>query len=276
MVDTNTPLHWGQKYEPLTVMIYEREFHTKVEDFGCIQHPVYKFLGASPDGIIFNKESERYGRMLEIKNVVSRDINGIPKKEYWIQMQLQMEVCDLDECDFLETRFKEYESEADFLADSDSNSNSNVDTDTDTDTDGFLYAAFNNESADTEIKRKGIIMYFANQEGNPIYLYKPLWMNKAVFDVWEQEKMEEMEKSGHTWIQNIYWKLEEYSCVLVDRNRKWFEDNIPQIKNVWDIIEKERINGFEHRRPNKRITKPITYANEVPSGNCLIKIKKLD
>ena len=34
-------------------------------------------------------------------------LDGIPKKEYWIQMQLQMEVCDLDECDFLETRFIE-------------------------------------------------------------------------------------------------------------------------------------------------------------------------
>jgi putative phage-type endonuclease len=117
MVNTNTPLHWGQKYEPLTVMIYEREFNTKVEDFGCIQHSLYKFIGASPDGIIVNKDSERYGRMLEIKNVVSRDINGIPKKEYWIQMQLQMEVCDLDECDFLETKFVEYPDEQTFMND---------------------------------------------------------------------------------------------------------------------------------------------------------------
>ncbi len=27
-------------------------YSSKVEDFGCIQHPVYKFIGASPDGII--------------------------------------------------------------------------------------------------------------------------------------------------------------------------------------------------------------------------------
>ena len=108
MVNTNTAMHWGQKYEPLSVLIYEQKYNTKVEDFGCIQHPVYKFIGASPDGIIVDKKSERYGRMLEIKNVVSREINGIPKKEYWIQMQLQMEVCDLDECDFLETKFIEY------------------------------------------------------------------------------------------------------------------------------------------------------------------------
>ena len=109
MVNTNTTLHWGQKYEPLSVKIYEHTYNTKVEDFGCIQHEIYTFLGASPDGINVDPTSQRYGRMLEIKNIVNREIDGIPKKEYWIQMQLQMEVCDLDECDFLETKFTEYE-----------------------------------------------------------------------------------------------------------------------------------------------------------------------
>ena len=32
-------------------------------------------------------------------------------------MQPQMETCELNECDFLETRFKEYESEEEFLVD---------------------------------------------------------------------------------------------------------------------------------------------------------------
>jgi putative phage-type endonuclease len=109
-VNINSPLHHGQKYEPLSVMLYEQKYNTKVEDFGCIQHDNYNFIGASPDGINVDENSPLFGRMLEIKNVVSRVINGIPKKEYWIQMQLQMEVCDLDYCDFLETKFVEYES----------------------------------------------------------------------------------------------------------------------------------------------------------------------
>ncbi len=32
-------------------------------------------------------------------------------------MQIQMEVCDLNECDFLETRFLQYENEQEFLDD---------------------------------------------------------------------------------------------------------------------------------------------------------------
>jgi putative phage-type endonuclease len=105
MVNTNTTLHWGQKYEPLSVKVYEHTYDTKIEDFGCIQHETYMFLGASPDGINVDITSEKYGRMLEIKNVVSREITGIPKQEYWIQTQIQMEVCNLDICDFIYIAF---------------------------------------------------------------------------------------------------------------------------------------------------------------------------
>ena len=115
IVQMDSPLHWGNKYEDVSIMIYEHFNMTNIDDFGCIQHPQYPCLGASPDGICNDANSDIYGRMLEIKNVVSRQINGIPKKEYWIQMQLQMEVCNLNECDFLETKFIEYETEEEFI-----------------------------------------------------------------------------------------------------------------------------------------------------------------
>ena len=31
-VNILSPLHWGQKYEPLSVMIYEEKYNTKIED----------------------------------------------------------------------------------------------------------------------------------------------------------------------------------------------------------------------------------------------------
>jgi putative phage-type endonuclease len=110
-------LTWGHKYEPLSNLIYEMKMNTKVKEFGCIEHPTYKFLAASPDGIVVGENN--YGRMLEIKNVVSRVIDGCPKKEYYIQMQLQMEVCNLDECDFVETKFIEYDGYQQFIEDTD-------------------------------------------------------------------------------------------------------------------------------------------------------------
>ncbi len=253
-VNVNTAMHWGQKYEPLSVMIYEEKYKTKIGDFGCIQHETYKFLGASPDGINIDETSPRYGRMLEIKNPVNRQIDGIPKKEYWIQMQLQMETCDLDECDFLETQFVEYENED----------------------------AFNNDGEFSETENgdmKGVIMYFSSKEGFPIYKYKPLHIGCCEdFEVWEQKQMADQELLENMWIKNIYWKLEECSCVLVLRNKKWFQDNIGEMEELWKVVEKERVQGYSHRAPIKRVklqVAPTENTGNSQSG-CLININKIN
>ena len=180
-VNINSPFHWGNKYEPLSVSLYEYLYKTKIMDFGCLQHDKYNFIGASPDGINVNENSNLYGRMLEIKNIFNREITGIPKREYWIQMQLQMEVCDLNQCDFLECRFKEYESEETFYNDG-----------------TFQYTQEN--------KIKGIKLQFFN--GNqPVYEYAPFLCNKEDFEIWREECMDK--NSTMTWIKDIYWWLEE-------------------------------------------------------------------
>ena len=250
MVNVNSTFHWGQKYEPLSVQIYEHIYNTKIEDFGCIQHNTYKFLGASPDGINVDKNSNLYGRMLEIKNIVNREITGIPKKEYWIQTQLQMEVCDLDECDFLETKFTEYQN----------------------------FSEFCNDGKEKTLKDefKGIIMYFSTKEGRPFYLYKPLQITDYTeIDNWEEQMIEKYESEQHNmlWIKNHYWKLEKLSCVLILRNRKWFQDNIAQLEKVWNIILKERETGYEHRAPVKRVKKEVI--NNQGFQGCLLNIVKL-
>ena len=91
--------------------LYKKLYNTNITDFGCIKHSQYSCIGASPDGINTDITNPRLEECLEIKNIVNREINGIPKFEYWIQMQVQMETCDLNECDFLETKFVEYENE---------------------------------------------------------------------------------------------------------------------------------------------------------------------
>jgi putative phage-type endonuclease len=269
MVNTNTPLHWGQKYEPITVQIYERDYKTQVEDFGCIQHYTYKFIGASPDGIIVNKDSDRYGRMLEIKNVVSRDINGIPKKEYWIQMQLQMEVCDLDECDFLETKFTEYSDETAFL--NDTKINTNIIGGEIAGDDKVLTLSADN-------KTKGIILYFHTKEGKPFYKYKPLDITTETdIKLWEENELEKYEGApyNYTFLKFIYWKLEKISCVLVLRNKTWFQNNIGQLSKVWKTIEDERVTGYQHRAPVKKSKKDSLKPFVEKEQGCLLKFTNI-
>ena len=43
--NTETPFHWGTKYEPVSVLYYEYIYDTKIEDFGCLPHPKYPYIG---------------------------------------------------------------------------------------------------------------------------------------------------------------------------------------------------------------------------------------
>ena len=240
-VSINTPLHWGQKYEPVSQQYYEHKYDAIIEEYGCIPHSQYTFLGASPDGINVKKSSKRYGRMLEIKNIVNRDITGIPKKEYWVQTQLQMECCDLNECDFLECRFKEYENEEEFNNDG-----------------SFQYT--------TTDKYKGIIIqYYYNDK--PYYEYAPFNCSKEEYEKWEDETMNQ--HSDKTWIKNIYWRLEEVSCVLIERNKVWFNNVVDEMRELWETIIKERVTGYQHRKPNKRIKKDTSKTSKINTNTIL-------
>jgi len=238
----DSPLHWGQKYEPVSVELYEKLYKTTIADFGCIKHTIYPFVGASPDGINVDKNNPRYGRMLEIKNIVNREINGNPKFEYWIQMQLQMETCDLNECDFLETKFVEYNTHDEFMQDG-----------------SFTYTINN--------MYKGIMILF-NFAGILHYEYAPLLISEKDYEKWEQDMFNKNHEAE--WIRTSFWKLEKLSNVLVLRNKQWFESAIPKIKEIWDIVIKERIEGYEHRAPKKRKTN-----TEFGNNKCLIKVEKL-
>ena len=224
-VNMDSPMHWGQKYEDVSIEWYEKHYNTTVSEFGCIPHKDIHYLAASPDGINTDKQSKRYGRMVEVKNIYNREITGIPKLDYWIQMQVQMEVCDLNECDFLETRFLEYETYNEFMVD----------------------GCFN--FTETE-NIKGIIICFIKDE-KPIYEYAPLYISRAEYDIWEEATMEK--NKDRVWLKNIYWRLDEISCVLVLRNKFWFNSTKYVLKEVWESIVEERVSGHKHRAPTSRI-----------------------
>ena len=236
------PMAHGTKYEAISAMIYEKKNQTKLGEYGCMVHPEWDFLGASPDGINIDPLSKTFGRMVEIKNIVNREIDGIPLEHYWVQMQTQMEVCDLDECDFVETRIKEFESEEAYHACHD--------------------------------PWKGAVLTFTQRISIGSIAIERL---PSFYEHW----MENSEESLGDWIQSKktehrdkyvlsktdYWYLDQYSCVLVLRNRLWFESAISKVEALWRTVESERITGCEHRIAKKRAPKP-----SVP----IVSVVKLD
>ena len=225
-VATESPMHWGQRYEPLSIRLYEQFYQVQVSDFGCLPHRTLAFLAASPDGIVTAPVSNgRYGRMLEVKNIFNRDIDGVPKLEYWVQMQIQMEVCELFVCDFLETRFLEYADLAAF------------------ELDGGTY------NLTQHGQPKGVIMCFM-RNGLPFYEYGSA-ETCAESEQWEADTMQK--HAGLSWTQNLYWHLDEFSCVLVERNQFWFAHATPTLTALWATIVQEKASGqYAHRAPKKR------------------------
>ena len=223
-VNVNSPMHWGNKYEPISIMIYEDMNETEVDDFGCIRHSEMLCLGASPDGINVKKDNDLFGRMIEVKNIVNREINGIPLEAYWIQMQVQMEVCDLEECDFIETRIKEYDDIEQFYGD--------------------------------DKEYCGVIIYFVSKTelgSKPHYVYMPLTIKKDYDTInrWIEGQKVDLQAEFSLYTV-LYWYLDEISCVLVTRNKKWFSALKPHVISTWETIKTERVSGYEHRKPKSR------------------------
>ena len=102
-------LLWGTRFEPVAKQIYEERTKCHIIDVSCATHPVHKFLGASPDGLIVPNEDDpkRYGRLVEFKCPMSRAMKDEIPVAYVHQMQMQMECTGIDECEYVEFRFKQ-------------------------------------------------------------------------------------------------------------------------------------------------------------------------
>ena len=108
---SNPITEWGVKYEDIAILFYEELYNVKVLDFGLIPHPTFKAFGASPDGICDDTGNDEYvARMVEIKCPPKRKFTKTCPPHYLMQVQGQLEVCDLDHCDFFQVKIEDYEN----------------------------------------------------------------------------------------------------------------------------------------------------------------------
>ena len=202
----NIALLWGVKYEEVANKIYMKRNRVKVFEFGLVKHPNISCFGASPDGI------SELGIMLEIKCPFKRKINGSIPEQYWMQIQGQLEVCNLEECDYLECKLVEYKNENEFLEDT--------------------HKDFKTLTKD--YNEKGIIIEYKENEEKK-YLYSELNMNNDDLLRW---KMDIISGFDFTIEFDItYWKLNEYFCKRVYRDEKFFNKNISNLEFLWDKIK---------------------------------------
>jgi len=127
---TSEAILWGLKYEPVARQLCAERHGLEIYETGLKQHSNYPFLGATPDGISYSETNLKLpdtlspliappigARLHEFKCLKSRQITRQIPLEYWVQMQIAMEVWDIESCLYSENVFQEYSDYSEYLRD---------------------------------------------------------------------------------------------------------------------------------------------------------------
>ena len=202
---------WGILFEPIATLIYEHRNNTHIIEFGLIEHPTLEIIAASPDGI-----TQHDATMIEIKAPYSRKLSGTIPLNYWIQMQIQMETCNLEKCDFVEIKTKLYTYD-EFI-----NDTNNIKED-------LLLTKENLE--------KGLIIKCINNKDKIDYYYPDYDAFRSIYKSikWANERTNYY-KTIYNSVEIIYWKLNEYSCISVNRDKNWFKNTYCKFEDFWNKV----------------------------------------
>jgi putative phage-type endonuclease len=270
----NFHVHHGKKLETIATLLYEYIYNVKIGEFGLVPHiakPNVSFLGASPDGIctcssLDGKFSPLVGRMVEIKCVTTRQLNitgpenmwikgekdiAICPHIYWVQMQLQLECCDLEDCDFWQCKLRNFWSDRTLKENIAKTKpihtvnqgkvmeiNSQLEY-------GTLIELL---PIDKELKSYEKIEWFG------AYIY-PDKLNCSLEEkiIWAQDMKRNWKTyypeyaKDYTFGKVLYYHLEQSHCYLVKRDRAWFNEALPRFKKFWDVVLSYR-NDSEKRQ----------------------------
>jgi len=225
---------WGKKYEEIANRLYCKLNNTQVIEFGLIPHARLKWLAASPDGITPD------GIMLEIKCPKARKIDeNAPPLYYWIQTQIQMEVVDLDFCDFLECEITEVQKQE------------------------FVNLQIEGK------QDKGILLQINDSGPDPKFLYPPMELNTTEdYLNWENEIIT---KFPDTYTP-IYYFITKYNNIRIKRSKEWFNNVKDELRKTWQLFCSLQNNkeDFEKYKQSIYELKNKDFLEKYNNTECLI------
>jgi hypothetical protein len=254
---TAAPLMHGNTYEDVSRAIYESRNQVEVAEYGILSSPT-AYIGASPDGIVvkcladtFDCQS-RFGRLLEIKNPYSREIDATIKPEYMVQILQQQYTTHLPICDFVETtivdkysttsagNYKAYLTLEEMLTDKlDTSKPSNLSRIKNHNIPVENLNKFGNE--------KGLIVWYQKaitpSDIRNKYVMYPLGIPYQQLEIekWIVDTNSAQFANGFIYKEIKFWRLDVYAEKTVVYDQILFEgEYIPRLCEVWDVITKCR------------------------------------
>jgi putative phage-type endonuclease len=219
-------LKWGTMFESMAERCYSKKYNNiNINEFGLLCDKYNEHLGASPDGI------SDIGIMIEIKCPYSRKIvDGFIPPKYKMQIQGQLAVCKLEECDYIECEFKTYYTELEFIENIKENSD-----------DIFGIIAEYNISEDGK-KTEYEYLY---SDDSDVYQY-----------VYDSIKAKIATRPNES-VKLIYWKLINMNIQRVNFNKKEWDETLPKIDEFWNKVEECKGMPVENK-----ISKKIAFIED--------------
>jgi hypothetical protein len=193
----NESIKWGIRYEPVAIKLYENKNNIKVLREKFKYHSKFKWLGCRVDGVVSNN------KLLEIKCPNIRNISNIPPIYYWIQVQLELEIMNMDECNYVEYKFKECDKDEYINIQKEKGIIGELIKD-----DEYIYIYPIEYNDDIEYMIKNINNLSVNN-----FKYKKYNMNKL-----------------------IYWYIDDVISTKIKRNKEWFNKIINILENEKNLI----------------------------------------
>ena len=250
--ESNDITEWGVKYEDIAISLYEELYEVKVLDFGLIPHPDFEAFGASPDGICDDTGNMEYvSRMVEIKCPPKRKFTKNVPPHYLMQVKGQLEVCNLDECDFFQVKIEEYDNFEEYTKD-------------------YFIDDDHILPGRTSLNYpKGVTLSYRKKDDIKLsYLYPKFNLSDKEYKEWIEEKKEMILQDNNEFIESKWWKITRYECTLIKRDKDWWLDIIENILEFYkDLLDyqnnpekiqslKEKIQQSKKRKGKNNVSLP--------------------
>ena len=216
---SSPPLRHGIILEDMTARCYSQRLNNiKIHNFGMIPHETLTCFGASPDGI------NELGIMVEIKTPYRRRVDGNIPYEYMVQMQGQMAVCNLQECDFVDAEiWFNYRSLDDYV---------------------------NDMNIQDNIYDHGIIVeYHDFSTSSKTHIYSPENLTAKQCIEWANNYkstiIKEKQSTQDSVILILPWKLNKIMIKRVYFNEEVWNNLVPQIEDFWKEVISTRNAGVD-------------------------------
>lgn len=247
--DRMRPFDWGIRFEPVVKQIYEYKHGATIKELGRMHHQVDPRCTASPDGLIASCPAGiRKGRLLEIKCPVTREIDGTVPKDYYAQMQMQLHVTGLQQCDYVEAVFVSRYNQMPLKEGPVLYSGF------------FAVIRFAEPVVDPSVPTDHAAPLKTVQSQDFYYAYSPVNATSE----WQPEM-----KEGEEMIEITPWKLSQWSEQLIMRNEDWWKGMQPHFEAFWSDVEKAKQGEFQvpdSTRPSKK----------QKTEKCMIQFRKDD